>query len=188
MLHQLNTYQHLIHDTIMNAITRNSDQNCYFVDGPAGTGKTFLYNTIVHNLQALGIKVKCMAYSGIASTLLINGATAHSTFQIPIPLLTNSVCNIKHQSARAQILRERTIVIWDEASMIPANALQVVNVLLRDITQINNPFGGKFMFLGVISDKFSQLFLEQVESKLYSCASSIHTCGAISINFAWSQT
>ena len=95
MVQQLNHDQRLIHDTIVNAITTNSDQNCYFVDGPAGTGKTFLYNTLVHNLQALGIKVKCMAYSGIASTLLINGATAHSTFQIPIPLWPDSTCNIK---------------------------------------------------------------------------------------------
>ena len=148
MLQQLNIDQHHIHNTIVDAITTNSDQNCYFVDGPAGTGKTFLYNTIVHNLQALGIKVKCMAYSGIASTLLINGATAHSTFQIPIPLLPDSTCNIKRQSARAEILRETTIFIWDEASMIPADALQSVDVLLRDITQVNRPFGGKFMFLG----------------------------------------
>ena len=148
MLHQLNIDQHHIHDTIVNAITTNSDQNCYFVDGPAGTGKTFLYNTIVHNLQALGIKVKCMAYSGIASTLLINGETAHSTFQIPIPLLPDSTCNIKRQSARAEILRETTIFIWDEASMIPADALKSVDVLLRDITQVKSPFGGKFMFLG----------------------------------------
>ena len=105
MLQQLNHDQVLIHDTIVNATTTNSDQNCYLVDGPAGTGKTFLYNTLVHNLQALGIKVKCMAYSGIASTLLINGAPAHSTFQIPIPLLPDSTCNIKRQSARAQIQR-----------------------------------------------------------------------------------
>ena len=32
--------------------------------------------------------------------------------------------------------------------MIPAKALQAVNVILRDITQINKPFGGKFTFLG----------------------------------------
>ena len=148
MLHQLNNDQRHIHDTIINAITSDCHQNCYFVDGPAGTGKTFLYNTVVHNLQALGIQVKCMAYSGIASTLLINGATAHSTFQIPIPLLPNSTCNIKRQSARAQMLRDTTIFIWDEASMIPANALKAVDILLRDITQVDRPFGGKFMFLG----------------------------------------
>ena len=32
--------------------------------------------------------------------------------------------------------------------MIPADALKAVDVLLRDITQVNRPFGGKYMFLG----------------------------------------
>ena len=32
--------------------------------------------------------------------------------------------------------------------MIPANALKAVDILLRDITQVPQPFGGKFMFLG----------------------------------------
>ena len=32
--------------------------------------------------------------------------------------------------------------------MIPANALKAVDVLLRDITQVEKAFGGKFMFLG----------------------------------------
>eukprot|EP00795_Rhopilema_esculentum_P009950 gene9950-18563_t len=148
MLQLLNNDQLHIHNTIMEAIQTGAEQNCYFVDGPAGTGKTFLYNTLVHNLQGLGLQVKCVAYSGIASTLLINGATAHSTFQIPIPLLPDSTCNIKRQSARAQKLLETSVFIWDEASMIPANSLKVVDILLRDITQVNRPFGGKFMFLG----------------------------------------
>ena len=92
--------------------------------------------------------MKCMAYSGIASKLLINGATAHSTFQIPIPLLPSSVYDIKCKCARAQILREAAIIIWDDASMIPANKLKAVNILLRNIPQINKPFGGKFMHPG----------------------------------------
>ena len=95
ILQELNTDQRHIHYTIMDAIKTTSDQNNYFVDGPASKGKPFLYNTIAHNLQALGKKVKCMACSGIASTLLINGATAHSKFWIPIPLGPNSVSNVK---------------------------------------------------------------------------------------------
>ena len=74
--------------------------------------------------------------------------TPHFKYLLPIPLLPDSTCNIKRQSARAQILRDTTIFIWDEASMIPANALKAVDVLLRDITQVEKPFGGKFMFLG----------------------------------------
>ena len=84
----------------------------------------------VQNLHALGVKVKGMTYSGISSTLLITGTTAHYAFQIPIPLLPNSVCNVKRQSARVHILREIPIFICDKASMIPENALQAVNILL----------------------------------------------------------
>ena len=148
MLQLLTNEQRHIHDTVMEAIQTHSENNCFFIDGPAGTGKTFLYNTVVHNLQGLGITVKCVAYSGIASTLLINGSTAHSTFQIPIPLLSDSTCNIKRQSVKAEKLLQTTVFIWDEASMIPVNALKVVDILLRDITRIDRPFGGKFMFLG----------------------------------------
>ncbi len=61
MHENLNNEQRHVYDTVMNAIQTNSHQNCFFLDGPAGTGKTFLYNTIVHNLQALRIKVICVA-------------------------------------------------------------------------------------------------------------------------------
>eukprot|EP00794_Sanderia_malayensis_P017148 gene17148-biopygen14755 len=148
MLTNLNPEQLEIHTKVIEAVQNQSEQNCYFVDGPAGTGKTFLYNTLVHSLQSMGHKVQCMAWSGIAATLLINGRTSHSTFQIPIPLLPNSTCNIKIQSARAQMLRNTTLFIWDEASMIPGNALRAMDTLLRDITQVKRPFGGKFMLLG----------------------------------------
>ena len=94
------------------------------------------------------IKVKCLAYSGIAATLLIDGSTAHSTFQIPIPLTQNATCNVSRQSYRAQDLTSTSVSIWDEASMVPAMALKKVDILLRDLTRIDAPFGGKFFFLG----------------------------------------
>eukprot|EP00794_Sanderia_malayensis_P002203 gene2203-biopygen1972 len=148
MFEQLNPEQLQVHNTIVQAIETQSPDNCFFLDGPAGTGKTFLYNTLVHNLQASGHKVKCVAYSGIAATLLIHGRTAHSTFQIPIPLLDDSTCNIKAQSLRAQQLRDTMLFIWDESSMIPATALKAVDRLLRDITKVDRPFGGKYFMLG----------------------------------------
>eukprot|EP00794_Sanderia_malayensis_P004010 gene4010-biopygen2490 len=148
MLEQLNPEQLHIHNTVVHAIETHSTDNCFFLDGPAGTGKTFLYNTLLHNLQASGNKVQCIAYSGIVATLLIHGRTAHSTFQIPIPLLDNSTCNIKAQSLRAQQLRDTTLFTWDEASMIPATALKAVDRLLRDITKVHRPFSGKYFMLG----------------------------------------
>ena len=129
-----------------------------------------------------------MAYSGIASTLLINGATAHSIFQIPIALLPDSTCNVKRQNARAEMLRQTTIFMWDEASMIPA--LKAVDLLLRDITQVPYPFGGKFMFLG---GDFRQVLpvvprAGREHINLSSIVSRTHICGITSINFNWFQT
>eukprot|EP00112_Aurelia_sp_Birch-Aquarium-sp1_P020718 Seg540.7 transcript_id=Seg540.7/GoldUCD/mRNA.D3Y31 product="ATP-dependent DNA helicase PIF1" protein_id=Seg540.7/GoldUCD/D3Y31 len=148
MLHQLNQDQRHIADIFLNAINSHADNRCFFVDGSGGTGKTFLYNTLVHILRGMEIKVKCIAYSGIAGTLLIDGSTAHSTFQLPIPLTQNATCNVSRQSYRATDLTSTSVFIWDEASMVPALALKKVDMLLRDLTRIDAPFGGKFMFLG----------------------------------------
>ena len=148
MLDQLNPDQRHVTDSFLHALNTHADNRCFFVDGSGGTGKTFLYNTLVHILRGMEIKVKCMAYSGIAATLLIDGATAHSTFQIPIPLHEYSTCNVSRQTYRARDLASTTIFIWDEASMVPGFALKAVDRLLKDTTRVDNPFGGKFMFLG----------------------------------------
>ena len=94
------------------------------------------------------VKVKCVAFSGIASTLLIDGTTAHSTFQIPIPLDNESTCNIKRGTIQAQDLCSTSVFIWDEASMIPADAINAVDRLMKDLLKSEQPFGGKFFILG----------------------------------------
>ena len=148
MYQQLNNEQRLILDSILHAITVQSPQTCYYIDGAGGTGKTFLYKTLVHMLHGIQIKVACVAFSGIAATLLIDGSTAHSKFQIPIPLLPESTCNISRQSQCATDLLATTVFIWDEASMISARTLNVVDRLLKDLTGSTQPFGGKFFILG----------------------------------------
>ena len=48
-LNQLNAEQHAAYDAIINAIENNTPK-LFFLNGPAGTGKTFLYNTICYHL------------------------------------------------------------------------------------------------------------------------------------------
>jgi len=48
-LGQLNAEQCAAYDAIINAIENNSPK-MFFLNGPAGTGKTFLYNTICYHL------------------------------------------------------------------------------------------------------------------------------------------
>ncbi|CAN1829526.1 ATP-dependent DNA helicase PIF1 [Linum perenne] len=59
---------------------------CFFVEGPGGTGKTFLWKVISAKLRSEGKIVLCVATSGIAALLMEGGRTAHSKFHIPIKL------------------------------------------------------------------------------------------------------
>ncbi|KEH27960.1 PIF1-like helicase [Medicago truncatula] len=69
-------------NTIMNVI-KHKKSVVFFVDGPGGTGKTFLYRAIMAVLRSRGDIILATASSGIAVTLLAGGRTAHSQFRIP---------------------------------------------------------------------------------------------------------
>ncbi|MBJ4683792.1 hypothetical protein JGE71_25440, partial [Salmonella enterica subsp. enterica serovar Typhimurium] len=43
--------------------------------------------------------------------------------------------------------RESDLIIWDEASMIPKKALEIVNNTLQDVCNNKLPFGGKIILL-----------------------------------------
>jgi hypothetical protein len=68
--------------------------NFFFVDGKGGTGKTFLYNTLLAGVRSMpGFRIAlASATSGVAALLLEGGRTAHSLFGIPIPIEFNSIC------------------------------------------------------------------------------------------------
>ncbi|GBM32002.1 hypothetical protein AVEN_222330-1 [Araneus ventricosus] len=68
---------------------------CFFLDGPAGTGKTFVYSTLLHAVRGKGDQAIAVASTGIAATLLSGGRTAHSIFKIPLTLNATSTCNLK---------------------------------------------------------------------------------------------
>ncbi|TRM55296.1 PIF1-like helicase-domain-containing protein, partial [Schizophyllum amplum] len=84
----------------------------FFVNGPGGTGKTFLYKAISHILRADAKIVLCSASSGIAAILLPGGRTAHSTFKIPIiNLCETSTCSISKSTKRAELLIAADLII-----------------------------------------------------------------------------
>ena len=89
----LNENQHAIYDAVMHAIEHNLSE-WFFVDGPGGTGKTFLYNTILAKIRSCNEIALDVASSGIAALLIDGGRTAHSWFKIPIKLNESLTCNI----------------------------------------------------------------------------------------------
>jgi DNA replication protein DnaC len=111
----LNNDQCVAFDRIyLSTCTHNGKS--FFLHGPGGTGKTFLYNTLCHRIHANNDIVLCVASSGIASLLLSGDHTTHSTFCIPVETLCeDSVCQIDKNSKHADMLCRICLIIWDEA-------------------------------------------------------------------------
>lgn len=145
----LNQNQFAAFNKIMKAVNDSSHEpRCFYLDGPGGSGKTYLYSTVISALQARGEKVHAFATTGIAATLLKEGRTVHSGFKLPVPLLDTSTSQMKTSFADADLLRMSDLIIIDEATMLPKDGLRCIDLLLREIMRIEKPFGAKVMILG----------------------------------------
>jgi ATP-dependent DNA helicase PIF1 len=120
----------------------------FFVDGPGGTGKTFLYKALLAKVRSMGLIVVATATSGIATSIMPGGRTAHSRFKIPIKLGDNTVCNFSKQSGTAALLRTTSLIIWDEVAMTKRQVVETLDRSLRDIMDCSGPFGGKVVVFG----------------------------------------
>ncbi|KAF6514101.1 hypothetical protein HZS61_006357 [Fusarium oxysporum f. sp. conglutinans] len=142
----LNAEQRRIFDVIYSSLAAGG---CFFIDGRAGRGKTFLMSTLCDYVRAEG-KVVCVAGStALSVTLYERGRTAHSTFGIPV---REDSCEVVSQlsphSARAELLRHAALLLWEELPMANKTAVQCADQLLRSIVGQDQPFGGK-TFVGI---------------------------------------
>jgi hypothetical protein len=153
LLNGLNVEQRKIYDIVIEDVATNSG-GLYFVYGHGGTGKTYLWKTLISCLRSQGQIVLAMASSGIAALLLPGGRTAHSRLQIPIIVTEESTCGIKQGTHAAELMTKVSLIIWDEAPMAHRYCFEAVDRSLRDILRftntnsVNKPFGGKAVVLG----------------------------------------
>jgi hypothetical protein len=96
----------------------NKEGKLFFVYGSGGSGKTFVWTTILFRLRRQGKIVLVIVSLGIASLLLLGDRTAHSRFKILIDLHDESTCNITQQMKVAELVCKADIIIWDEALMM----------------------------------------------------------------------
>lgn len=140
---QEDAYNHIIQSVEL------SQGRIFFVNGPGGTGKTFLYNTICNKVRSEGWIVLCVASSGIAALLIRGGRTAHSMFKIPINNLNeDSFCHIPKESHRAGLLQATRLIIWDEIGAQHRYAPEALDRTCRDIRNNDRPFGGITVVFG----------------------------------------
>jgi hypothetical protein len=151
---QLNDDQRNAYTRIRNALRDDPDSARFFLNGPGGTGKTFLYSTLCDRLRSEGKIVVCVASTGIAAQLLPGGRTAHKRFKIPIPINDTSTCKITWGSQTAELLRAAHLLIWDETPMTNRHVFDAVERTLQDIRRTSQdgdndkPFGGLPVIFG----------------------------------------
>jgi hypothetical protein len=123
----LNEEQRNAFDKIMASVN-DSLGKIFFLNGPGGTGKTFVYKTACHRAWSQGIIVLCSASSGIAALLMPGGHTSHSTFKIPVDGLNDrSYCSIPKNSQQADLLRKTQLIFWDEVGMQDRLAVEAID-------------------------------------------------------------
>ncbi|PWZ10632.1 ATP-dependent DNA helicase PIF1 [Zea mays] len=144
----LNEEQRAAYDKILSVV--DTDQGgLFFVDGPGGTGKTYLYRVLLATLRSQGKIAVATATSGVAASIMPGGRTAHSRFKIPLTIDDGDVCSFTKQSGTAELLRKASLIIWDEASMTKRQAVEALDNSMRDIMgRPELPFGGKTIVFG----------------------------------------
>jgi len=123
---RLNEDQKAAFDTLYQAVTTGNG-GVFFLEGFGGTGKTFLINLVLAEVQLEEGIALPVASSGIAATLLDGGTTAHSRFKIPIDIQPDSTCNIPAQGHLADLIGETKLVFWDEAPMQSRRVFEAVD-------------------------------------------------------------
>jgi PIF1-like helicase len=153
----------------------------FFLQGYAGTGKTFLYQTICHHFRAQVKIVLCVASSRIAALLLPGGTTSHSRFRIPLDIHENSICNIRKGSQLAALIEKTDLIIWDEVPMQHKYCFDAVSTTLADILGNELPFGGIPVILGgdfaqilPVIPKGSRASIVAQQSKLWRSFTVLH--------------
>jgi PIF1-like helicase len=109
----------------------NSTTTCFYIDGQGGSGKTYLYEMLLAYIRWQGKIALPFATTGIALALLKGGRTVHAGFKLPVPLTETSVSRMNSNSNDALCLKNSSLIIKDEISMLPNHGLRCVNLLLK---------------------------------------------------------
>jgi hypothetical protein len=152
---KFNLDQKSVYDTIISRVdSAELGNNVYFIDGPGGTRKTFVYKAILARIRLQNHIALAVASSGIAAQLLPGARTAHSRLKLPILLTNASTCNIYVNSEYAKFIQTAKVILWDECPMMHRHAFEALDRSLRDIMGKINPeykkipFGNKIIIFG----------------------------------------
>lgn len=162
-----------------------------FLTGKAGTGKT----TFLHNLKKNTHKRMIVtAPTGVAA-INAGGVTLHSFFQMPFgPFVPGSEAYGHHNQRKfnkekINIIKSLDLLVIDEISMVRADLLDGVDMVLRRYRRSNLPFGGvQLLMIGdlhqlspVVKDAEWQILRDYYESAYFFSSNALRQTELISI-------
>ena len=115
-----------------------------FASGGPGVGKSTMSNSLIIELKTRGERFRAVSFTGVASSLLTNGATMHSALGLnpsDMYLSCSSLPVISQMSFRDQ-WQDVKILTIDDISLVPPQLFYLMDQTLREITQLQSPFGG----------------------------------------------
>lgn len=127
---------------LYNKMERTND--CMYITGRAGSGKSYLLDFFVKNTHK---SVAVVAPTGVAA-LNIGGQTIHSFFALDIGV--QNIAEIRKKGVWGklkEILSRIDTLIIDEASMVRVDIVEAINVKLQCANESKEPFGGKQVIL-----------------------------------------
>lgn len=184
----LNRKQRHAYEDTMKPFADGNSNKLFFIDGPGGSGKSYLHNVLIDVFNTRNIRVLSVAWTGIAAILLKGGQTAHTAFKLPINLTKTSTCGIKKNSSYAKNLKDTQVIIWDEISMANLHAFEAVNTFLQDLCDTEEIFGGKVV---ILSGDFRQILPVVPKGKKMTFStyvSKVAQYGTISRNIRYMKT
>lgn len=122
---------------------RSDDPSPILVTGEAGTGKSTLVNFIKTKGNIPNTAV--LAPTGVAA-LNVGGQTLHSFFRFPFKVIDEAALADQRKN---RLWKKVKLIIIDEISMVRADMLDGIDIILRKAQDKNQPFGGcKILLVG----------------------------------------
>lgn len=128
-------------------------QRCFFVDGPGGTGKSFLMKVLAAWANSSpDTPCLCAAFQGIVAQMYLHGVTLHRAFCLPLDTEFGNgaavTSTVQAGSAHGNRLASFKLFIIDEISMVHSTYFTLIDMCLRNVTRRDVPFGGAVVLCG----------------------------------------
>lgn len=147
-----------------------------FLQGKAGTGKSFVTKLAINGLRSKGKNIVALAPTGIAA-INIDGATIHSVMSLPpFGVLEYKICNFV-KDAKRKMLAKVDVFLIDEVSMLRPDILDGINwTLIKNgcgsLKDRQVIFVGDMKQLGIVADdNMISVMLERFGGKTFQHAS-----------------